>query len=39
LGQLWWALSAFMGIQVAAGIFRYESKTGIWKVLRKEGMR
>jgi putative MATE family efflux protein len=39
LGQLWWALSAFMGIQVASGIFRYESKTGIWKVLRKEATR
>jgi Na+-driven multidrug efflux pump len=34
LGQLWWALAAFMGVQVVAGIIRYESKTGIWKVLR-----
>jgi Na+-driven multidrug efflux pump len=34
LGQLWWSLSAFMAVQVASGIIRYESKTGIWKVLR-----
>ena len=33
LGQLWWALAAFMGTQVVAGIVRYESKTGVWKVL------
>lgn len=36
LGQLWWSLAAFMGIQVLAGILRYESKTGVWKILRHE---
>jgi putative MATE family efflux protein len=36
LGQIWWALAAFMGTQVVTGIIRYESKTGVWKVL-KEG--
>jgi len=36
LGQIWWALAAFMGTQVVTGIIRYESKTGVWKVLRKE---
>lgn len=35
LNQIWWALAAFMGTQVFAGIVRYESKTGIWKSLRK----
>ena len=34
LGQIWWALAAFMGTQVLAGMIRYESKTGVWKVLR-----
>ena len=34
LGQLWWALAAFMGTQVVAGVLRYESKTGVWSVLR-----
>ena len=33
LGQLWWSLSAFMAVQVASGIIRYESKTGVWNVL------
>ena len=36
LGQIWWALAAFMGTQVVTGILRYESKTGIWKVLKAE---
>eukprot|EP00980_Cylindrotheca_fusiformis_P016686 scaffold5024_cov136-Cylindrotheca_fusiformis.AAC.15 len=36
LGQIWWALAAFMGTQVVSGILRYESKTGIWNVLKKE---
>ena len=36
LGQIWWALAAFMGTQVVTGILRYESKTGVWKVLRSE---
>lgn len=35
LGNIWWALAAFMGTQVVTGILRFESKTGIWKVLRK----
>lgn len=35
LGQLWLALAAFMGTQVVASILRYESKTGVWKVLRR----
>lgn len=34
LAQIWWALAAFMGTQVVAGMIRYESKTGVWKVLR-----
>jgi hypothetical protein len=34
LGQIWWALAAFMATQVATGILRYESKTGVWKVLK-----
>mmetsp|Transcript_254 Transcript_254/g.615 ORF Transcript_254/g.615 Transcript_254/m.615 type:complete len:558 (-) Transcript_254:2026-3699(-) len=34
LTQIWWALAAFMGTQVVTGIIRYESKTGIWRVLR-----
>lgn len=34
LGQIWWALAAFMGTQVAMGMVRYESKTGVWKSLR-----
>lgn len=36
LGQIWWALAAFMGTQVVTGILRFESTTGIWKVLRKQ---
>jgi putative MATE family efflux protein len=36
LGQIWWALAAFMGTQVVTGIIRYQSKTGVWKVLNKE---
>ena len=34
LGQIWWALAAFMATQVVTGIARYESKTGVWKVLK-----
>lgn len=34
LSEIWWALAAFMGTQVVAGMVRYESKTGVWKVLR-----
>jgi hypothetical protein len=36
LGKIWWALAVFMGTQVVTGIFRFESKRGIWKVLRKQ---
>ena len=36
LNQIWWSLAAFMATQVVTGILRYESKTGIWKVLKKE---
>jgi Na+-driven multidrug efflux pump len=35
LSQIWWALAAFMGTQVVAGILRYESKTGVWKALQE----
>ena len=34
LTQIWWALAAFMATQVATGIFRYQSKTGVWRVLK-----
>lgn len=36
LGQIWWALAAFMGTQVVTGIIRYQSKTGVWAVLKAE---
>jgi hypothetical protein len=36
LGKIWWALAVFMGTQVVTGILRFESKRGIWKVLRKQ---
>ena len=36
LGKIWWALAAFMGTQVITGILRFESKTGVWKVLRRK---
>ena len=36
LGQIWWALAAFMGTQVVTGIIRYQSKTGVWKALKNE---
>ncbi|KAL3922730.1 MAG: hypothetical protein SGILL_002050 [Bacillariaceae sp.] len=34
LGRIWWALAAFMATQVVTGILRYNSKTGVWKVLK-----
>lgn len=34
LGQIWYSLAAFMGVQVALGMMRYRSKTGIWKILQ-----
>jgi hypothetical protein len=36
LGKIWWALAAFMGTQVVTGAIRFQSKTGIWKVLRAD---
>eukprot|EP00577_Skeletonema_sp_RCC1716_P015742 CAMPEP_0113410278 /NCGR_PEP_ID=MMETSP0013_2-20120614/21596_1 /TAXON_ID=2843 ORGANISM="Skeletonema costatum, Strain 1716" /NCGR_SAMPLE_ID=MMETSP0013_2 /ASSEMBLY_ACC=CAM_ASM_000158 /LENGTH=528 /DNA_ID=CAMNT_0000296453 /DNA_START=3 /DNA_END=1586 /DNA_ORIENTATION=- /assembly_acc=CAM_ASM_000158 len=30
LGNIWWALAAFMGTQVVTGALRFSSKTGIW---------
>lgn len=36
LGMIWWSLAAFMGTQVVTGIFRFQSKTGVWSVLRKQ---
>jgi Na+-driven multidrug efflux pump len=36
LNQIWIALAVFMGIQVVTGIIRYESKTGVWKILKAE---
>jgi hypothetical protein len=37
LSQIWWSLAAFMATQVAAGVARYESRTGVWSVLRGGG--
>ena len=34
LTQIWLALAAFMATQVVTGIIRYESKTGVWRVLK-----
>jgi Na+-driven multidrug efflux pump len=36
LGRIWWALAAFMGTQVVTGVVRFQSKTGVWKILRAE---
>ena len=36
LNQIWWALAAFMATQVVTSIVRFQSKTGVWKVLRYE---
>lgn len=36
LGQIWWALAAFMGTQVVTGALRFSSMTGIWRILRSE---
>jgi len=33
LGQIWWALAAFMGTQVVLGVVRYQSCTGVWCLL------
>lgn len=34
LAKIWWALAAFMGVQVVTGIARFRSGTGVWRVLR-----
>lgn len=36
LGKIWWALAAFMGTQVVTGAVRFQSRTGVWKMLRAE---
>ena len=36
LNQIWCALAAFMGTQVVTGFLRFQSKTGVWKLLREE---
>jgi len=36
LSKIWWALAAFMGTQVATSIVRFQSKTGVWRLLRSE---
>ena len=36
LNKIWIALAAFMGTQVFTGALRFQSKTGIWKLLKKE---
>ena len=36
LNQIWWSLAAFMATQVITGIIRYESKTGVWNVLKNQ---
>jgi Na+-driven multidrug efflux pump len=39
LNKIWWALAAFMGTQVVTGIVRYQSKTGVWEVLKAENRK
>ena len=36
LNKIWWALSAFMLTQVVTGIMRFQSKTGVWSLLKAE---
>ena len=36
LNKIWWALAAFMGTQVVTGIMRFQSKTGVWSLLKAE---
>ena len=36
LGKIWWALAAFMGTQVVTSILRFQSRTGVWRLLRNE---
>ena len=33
LNKIWWALAAFMGVQVGTGIMRFRSQTGVWNKL------
>jgi len=39
LEKIWWALAAFMGTQVLTGALRFQSKTGVWKVLRTNDLK
>ncbi len=34
LNKIWYSLAAFMGTQVVTGLFRVQSRTGVWKVLK-----
>lgn len=36
LNKIWWALAAFMGVQVGTGILRFRSRTGVWSKLSSE---
>jgi len=36
--DIWWALAAFMGVQVVTGIIRMNSGTGIWKTLKEDAL-
>lgn len=35
LSKIWWALAVFMGTQVVTGVIRFQSKTGVWKLLKE----
>ena len=39
LNKIWWALAAFMGVQVVSGILRFLSHTGVWSKLAAEKNR
>ena len=39
LNKIWWALAAFMGKQVVTGILRFQSKTGVWSLLKAENKK
>jgi Na+-driven multidrug efflux pump len=36
LNLIWWGLAAFMGTQVVTSMIRFESKTGVWKILKEQ---
>jgi len=36
LNKIWWALAVFMGTQVVTGILRFQSRTGVWSLLKAE---